>query len=69
VLPHSGSSRLPWKIVADKLVGGLALVGWNHGILNDFPFRKGNGKNHPKLTNSYYLSEGLKTPTRFSSMI
>ena len=42
MLPHSGSSRLPWKIDEDKLVGGLALVVWNHGILNDFPFRKGN---------------------------
>jgi hypothetical protein len=46
-----------------KLIGG----DWNHGILNDFPWRVGNGMSSSQLTftHSIIFQRGrLKPPTR-----
>ena len=52
-----------------KLIGG----DWNHGILNDFPWRVGNGMSSSQLTNSltpsFFRGVGTTTNQLFDGVI
>jgi hypothetical protein len=55
-----GNSFFQWSLLQNAM--GLLLGGdWNHGILNDVPFRKGNGMSSSQLTKSIMFQRGRYT--------